>query len=359
MGSIRTLLAISVVFAHTYGFIFVGGQLAVQLFYIISGFLIYYILVEKKSYISIKAFFKNRFLRLFPIYWVVVFLTIFIYLIQGYLVERDLQFIQVFSELDIVGKIFIFVSNIFIVGQDWIMFTAFNDGVFHFTTDFRETDVNVYDGLIVPQAWTLGVEISFYLVAPLILHSKRLLFFLLFASIIIRAYLFSIGLGLQDPWSYRFFPTELALFLLGAISHKYFKPYYVKLGLMSDMKSVIVSFAVFVYCCLLFVLPYKLYFGIFLIALFILSLPFLFHFQSIYKWDRRIGDLSYPIYISHMLVVVNSEMLLGIFDIKYTSILGSSIIVIATIVISFLLNLTVGKYIESKRDKVKTAQAVN
>lgn len=38
MGVLRFILAISVVFAHTYGFLFVGGRLAVQLFYMISGF---------------------------------------------------------------------------------------------------------------------------------------------------------------------------------------------------------------------------------------------------------------------------------------------------------------------------------
>jgi peptidoglycan/LPS O-acetylase OafA/YrhL len=48
MGTLRTLLAISVVFAHSFGFVFVGGRNAVQLFYMISGFLISFVIVEKK-----------------------------------------------------------------------------------------------------------------------------------------------------------------------------------------------------------------------------------------------------------------------------------------------------------------------
>lgn len=58
MGLLRTILAISVVLAHSIGFVsigfrsnvglLVGGQNAVQIFYMISGFLISYVLVEKK-----------------------------------------------------------------------------------------------------------------------------------------------------------------------------------------------------------------------------------------------------------------------------------------------------------------------
>src|SRR5450759_4624800 len=74
MGIIRVLLALSVVAAHFGGIWnlrFVGGQVAVQSFYIISGFYMSLILNEKyvgknKSY---KLFITNRFLRLYPIYW--------------------------------------------------------------------------------------------------------------------------------------------------------------------------------------------------------------------------------------------------------------------------------------------------
>ena len=76
MGSVRTLLAVAVVFAHSYGFIFVGGRLAVQLFYVISGFLISYILVEARTYCTVSNFYINRFLRLFPIYWCVALTTV-------------------------------------------------------------------------------------------------------------------------------------------------------------------------------------------------------------------------------------------------------------------------------------------
>ena len=73
MGLIRTLLAMSVLVAHTNVYdnlLFVGARNAVQIFYIISGFLISYILFEKKSYNKIINFYQNRILRLFLIYFI-------------------------------------------------------------------------------------------------------------------------------------------------------------------------------------------------------------------------------------------------------------------------------------------------
>ncbi len=359
MGSVRTLLAIAVVFAHSYGFMFVGGQLAVQLFYIISGFLISYILVEAKSYTSLKGFYKNRFLRLYPIYWIVALATLTTYFVGGIFLETDLGSISIIKQLDVTGSLALVASNIFIVGQDWIMFTAFSDGSFHFTNDFSDTEVPVWQGLLVPQAWTLGVEISFYLLAPFILHNKRTILILLAASLALRVYLLFIGLGLQDPWTYRFFPTELAFFLFGKLSHQLLKPYYEKLEVITNKSSYTISFGIFVFCFSFFMLPYKAYFALVLIAMFILSLPFLFHFQSYNRWDRAIGDLSYPIYISHMLVIVVGGKILSYFGIEVTSLLGAIIVVIATIFVSFMINLTVGRFFESIRSKVKLTQNSN
>src|SRR4029077_12379723 len=69
--------------------------------------------------------------------------------------------------------------------------------------------------MLIPQAWSLGTELSFYLVAPFILRSSwRIVFFVFVASIALRVGLFSAGLY-YDPFSYRFFPAELMWFLLG------------------------------------------------------------------------------------------------------------------------------------------------
>ena len=80
MGMVRVLLAIAVVFQHTYGTLFDGGYIAVQLFFIVSGFVISFILVEQQSYPTPGAFYKNRVLRLFPIYYAVAIGSLVFYM---------------------------------------------------------------------------------------------------------------------------------------------------------------------------------------------------------------------------------------------------------------------------------------
>ena len=81
MGAIRLLLALSVVAVHggaIFGFSMVGGQIAVQSFYIISGFYMSLILNEKYIGVnnSYRLFLTNRLIRLYPIYWSVLLGTI-------------------------------------------------------------------------------------------------------------------------------------------------------------------------------------------------------------------------------------------------------------------------------------------
>ena len=104
------------------------------------------------------------------------------------------------------------------------MFFGIEHSSLLFTGSFAHSDVPLYQGLLVPQAWTLGVEITFYLVAPFVLRSPRRLLALLAASLALRAVLIATGIGLSDPWTYRFFPAELALFLAGALSHQILLP---------------------------------------------------------------------------------------------------------------------------------------
>ena len=83
MGVIRVLLAISVILGHVgpvLGIDGVGGVIAVKAFYIISGFYMSLILNEK--YVgqrnSYRLFLSNRLLRLFPIYWTILLLTLLV-----------------------------------------------------------------------------------------------------------------------------------------------------------------------------------------------------------------------------------------------------------------------------------------
>ena len=51
-------------------------------------------------------------------------------------------------------------------------FLKLSDGgrAFSFTTDFMNSDPHVWKFLLVPQAWSLSIELAFYLLAPLLVR---------------------------------------------------------------------------------------------------------------------------------------------------------------------------------------------
>ena len=101
MGTIRLLLALAVVFTHSYGYLFTGGKLAVQLFYIISGYLMSLILLNNKTYSNLYKFYSNRLLRLFPVYWGVAILT-FVYFLVNYIISEIMKPSFIFVNIQLV-----------------------------------------------------------------------------------------------------------------------------------------------------------------------------------------------------------------------------------------------------------------
>ena len=355
MGSLRTFLALTVVIGHSYDFVFTGAALAVQIFYLISGFLISYILVEARSYDRPLPFYLNRFFRLFPIYWVTAVGTIITLAAAQWLLGNSPPAVETFAALDWDARLALIFSNLFIFGQDWIMFTAVTDGVFQFSGDYRDTDVMVWQGLLIPPAWTLGVELSFYLIAPFILFSKRLMILLFLASLTLRLTFIWAGFGLQDPWHYRFFPTELAVFLAGALSHQVLMPWLRARGLLSAPWAHGATLLVFGYCVVYFLLPYRGTQTVLLLVLVTAALPFLFDFQRRHRWDRRIGDLSYPIYITHWSIMVPVSVIWdtmkGTTDYKGWD--ETFALIVLTLVASLLLNWLIADPIEKVRARVR------
>jgi peptidoglycan/LPS O-acetylase OafA/YrhL len=105
------------------------------------------------------------------------------------------------------------------------------------------------------------------------------------------------GFGLADPWSYRFFPFELSLFLFGALAHQILLP---RVERLCDAVPRLENVAVAALLVMIVALPmagdYYLLKKGFLLLVLTLALPFLFLFQKRNSWDRTIGELSYPIY---------------------------------------------------------------
>ncbi|HET8870710.1 MAG TPA: acyltransferase [Aquabacterium sp.] len=348
MGLIRTLLALAVVLGHTQApYLSVGGRNAVQMFYAISGFLISYVWVERRSYANVGAFYANRYLRLYPIYAVVGLFTLL-----ACAASIRPEWIHVYQQAPEGARWLLGISNAFILGQDWIMFLAVKANQLVFSSDFRDSDVQLWQGLLAPQAWTLGVELSFYLVAPFILRRRSVLFALLGVSLVLRLWLVHAGLGLKDPWDYRFFPTELALFILGALSHQVLRPWYARLW-GTERQLVAGRWASGGLAALVLVFPWlpgsTLLKSAALFAVFLPCLPLLFAWQSASRVDRAVGELSYPIYVSHWLVIDLCAALLG----RHEGSVLTVVVLPITLAFAYGLNRWVGEPVERWRDRLR------
>ena len=81
-------------------------------------------------------------------------------------------------------------------------------------------------------------------------------------------------------------------------------------------------------------------------VVFVGALPFIFNLTKNWKFDRYIGELSYPIYISHIFI-------LACISASQIPTFGQQglIVSIATIIFAIILNELVSKKIENIRQK--------
>jgi peptidoglycan/LPS O-acetylase OafA/YrhL len=349
MGVIRLLLALSVVLAHSKAVLgnkLVGGMIAVQAFYIISGFYMSLILnekyIEKKN--SYRLFISNRFLRLYPLYWVILIITLLISLLafkySSVNSGRLQSYVDYYNTLNFSSLLYLIISNIILFGQDVVMFLGLNtsDGSLFFTSDFNTTHPPLWQFLIITQAWTIGLELMFYLVAPFIVRkSMSVIIILITMSIALRVVFYSNGYN-HDPWTHRFFITELAFFLAGAVSYRLYKIFetsaFSKTFHLTLLLSMLAFTVLFQYIPLELVYKQWIYY-----VLFVIALPFVFIYTKRNKLDQQIGELSYPVYLSHVLVF----MVIG-YSYKYTRI-NEEYIGILTIIGSVLFSMLLVKFI--------------
>lgn len=363
MGSIRLLLALSVVAAHCgaiFGFTLVGGQIAVQSFYIISGFYMSLILNEK--YVgannSYKLFITNRFIRLYPLYWAVLIATLLFCIGSGYITQtRTMPIIDNYLTVkaNVFSFAYLFLTNLVVFGQDVVMFLGIvpESGKLFFTSNFLAIQHPLYAFLFIPQAWTLGLELTFYLVAPFILRKGvKLVTVVILLSLLIRLIIYNYFNLRNDPWSYRFFPNEIMFFLFGYLSYR--------LHLVLNRKPLPAYVGTLV---LVFSLTFTLLFEylpttrmtwfpfsfkeIIYFLTIILSIPVVFNFLKRSKLDNQIGELSYPVYISHFLVAAVCEGIATKYSVSFLKM--GWVIALLVIVAAYLLNKIIASPLEKFR----------
>ena len=358
MGVLRVLLALFVVIDHSGEpsfFNLPGGVFAVKVFFIISGF--YMTMILNRKYTgpgSYGLFITNRFLRLYPIYWVVVGLTIVISFLSFFIYGswlRLMPYVAYNEFMSFKTLAFLGFTNIFLFGQDVVMFLGLNleNGSMFFTNNFVLTKPPLHNFLLVPQAWTISLELLFYLIAPFLVRKNiKFIGFLIVASFIVRGFIY-FNLDMQhDPWTYRFFPNELALFLFGAISyHIYNHITKNPINIIFNRLIAVIYFLILIFYKYIpdigLILDIK---SVLFYTLTGLSIPSLFLLTKNSKMDNRIGDLSYPIYIVHMLIIYVTSLMIMKLDLQIEK---GLIVVILTVVVSYVLVKLVSDPIEKFR----------
>lgn len=344
MGTVRLLLALSVILHHTTphsGLSLIGGSLAVEGFFVISGF--YMALILNEKYIgangSYKLFLSNRLLRLYPVYWTVL-LLVTLYCTITYITANELNFIsyfvQYYNQMDLLSFGFLVFTNLTMFFQDAVLFLGLNaeSGNLFFTKNVYSTSPHLFEFLAVGQAWSIGIELSFYLLAPFLMRrSWKLILPLIALSFSLHVIAARNGLNF-DPWTYRFFPFELGYFLLGKIAYDLYR--IVKKAEVKKAWCYAALGAVVVYLFVYSQLPPFSGKSSVFIAILFLSIPLIFHLTKKWKRDAFVGELSYPIYIVHMALIgaISTNPL---------------IIVPASLLAAFLLNEFVAKPVEKFR----------
>jgi len=272
----------------------------------ISGFYMALILTEKYNKKSdYKLFISNRFLKIFPTYWFVLILVFIYHLANLCFHQNPTDILGFFNEnyrLNHFTFLFLLIPNFTILGLDTTFFFGLNQstGALFFTDNFRQFQPALYNFNFIVQAWTLSLELTFYFLAPFLnrLKNKSLLL-IMSLSLGLRLFLYSRGLN-HDPWNYRFFPNELIFFLAGILMYRLY--IYMK---EKDLKKFSI-YSFFFY--LSFLLSYQFFphertkqLVLFLFSF--VFIPFIFKLFKNSKVDRFIGELSFPVYISHFLII--------------------------------------------------------
>lgn len=223
-----------------------------------------------------------------------------------------------------------------------------------FTTDYFFISDNTSGYLLVQQAWTLQLELLFYLLAPLFVNVSNRIFLLFFAIYLIGTFglLFPFHVISNTTITYLFL-KDLLFFLLGMTSYRFlYKRMYA--SAIKPQVTITILLAFLFYIFFYNVIPFKyplLFFSItdiLYFAIFVCALPFIFFLTSYSIVDGLIGELSYPVYITHFFII---KFLSNISLFKHAPTLRTVIIIFFTLGISFLAVKLIDKPIDIFRQK--------
>lgn len=198
VDGLRAVAILPVVFFHAGSSIFTGGYIGVDVFFVISGFLITHIILSelKEEHFSIRRFYDRRARRILP----ALFTMLFVCIPFAWLWMLPAQFKDFLQSL---GSVIFFVSNFVLAGEsDYFAAAAEEMPLLH--------------------TWSLAVEEQFYLFIPLLLaflwrFCSRLAFIIISILAFFSLCLTQLMLDIDPTANFYLLPTRAWELLAGSI----------------------------------------------------------------------------------------------------------------------------------------------
>ena len=266
--------------------IFKGGYLGVDIFFLISGYLITSILYIKSNdkKFNYKNFLKRRFLRIFPAYILLIFVT----LLFGCLILDPNQLLNLSNS---ATPSILFISNIYF----W-----------NFINDYFYSNAS---SMPLLHTWSLSVEIQYYISISLIfIIIKKINFNIKFSLLIIGILSFLIALifSVTEPYINFFgFQSRMWEFILGSFIFFYKDKINLKINLITKYIIYVIIFT--------FVIVFKETTPSLITLIFLIFISVLILNKNIYKetlddkFFNFFGLISYSLYIWHYPIISFSE----------------------------------------------------
>ena len=311
--------------------IFELGSLGVNFFFVLSGFLITYLLLEEKKVggtVSVKKFYLRRILRIWPLYFLIVFLGFFV--------------LPQFNQINISYLTENFSTNFF---PNLILYLFMLPNL-AFSLFFAVPHIG--------QLWSIGVEEQFYLFWPwLIKRSKNILksLILVFACFMIVKVIYVFlppaikQLSFYEPLKLFLAMTKMELMAIGGIGAYFlFKRNRLFLSLVFSPIVFVLSFVIIP--ALIFLTPSFLQDGIHIvysILFLIIIINVSSNPNSLLKLDKPFfnyfGNISFGIYMYHMLLIPICLLFLKPFlseNLVYQNVVIYLVVIGSTLVVSAL-----------------------